>query len=255
MLAAQPTRRTMSEQAYDVMIVGAGVAGLSASIFTARHDLNTIVADGGDPLLRRNAHLENFPGFPAGVNSRLLLDMMRDQATRAGAEFVQARVTDLQQTNGGFVAETDAADTYHVDYVIAATKNTTDFLPSDVEIVDHGKEFVSVDRRGRTDVEGLYAAGRLAEEPHQTVISAGHGAKAAVTLIEDSDRPFYHDWVAPDRYFTGRGRDVPPGCEEINEDERQRREQESLKLMREYFTEAHPDRPQQHPSVVAADDD
>lgn len=245
----------MSKTAYDALIIGAGVAGLSASIFTARHEFDTLVVDGGDPLLRRNAHLENYPGFPAGVNSRLLLDMMRDQAERSGAEFVHTQVTSLEEHNGGFVAETDTSTEYRAEYVIAATKNTTDFLPDEVDIIEHGKEFVSADRRGRTNIDGLYVAGRLAHEPHQTIISAGHGAKVAVTLIEDSDVPFYHDWVAPERYFTGRGRDVPPGCEEIDEEERRQRERESLEVMREYFAAPHPDRPQQHPSVASADDD
>lgn len=245
----------MPDHTYDTLIVGAGVAGLTASIFTARHDFDTLVFDGGDPLLRRNAHLENYPGFPAGVNSRLFLDMMRDQATRAGAEFLQDKVRSLQKDNGEFIAETESNGTYRADFVIAATKNATEFLPSAVEIIERGKDFVDTDDRGRTNIEGLYAAGRLANEPHQTVVSAGHGAKVAVTLIEDSDAPFYHDWVAPDRYFTGRGRDVPPGCEEITEEERRRRERESLEVMQKYFSEPHPDRPLQHPSVAAADDD
>jgi thioredoxin reductase (NADPH) len=59
----------------------------------------------------------------------------------------------------------------------------------------------------------------------------------------------YHDWVAPESYFTGRGREVPPGCEEIDDDERDRRERESLDVMQEYFAEPHPETPTQHPSV------
>jgi hypothetical protein len=73
-----------------------------------------------------------------------------------------------------------------------------------------------------------------------------------VTLLDD-DRPFYHDWVAPERYFTGRGRDVPPGCEEIGDAERERREAESLDVMSEYFAEPRADEPEMHPSV--ADDE
>jgi hypothetical protein len=139
--------------------------------------------------------------------------------------------------------------------VIAATKNETAYLDGidGVGFVERGKTFVDTDERGRTGVDGLYAAGRLAEKPHQTVVAAGHGAEVAVTLLEDDDRPFYHDWVAPERYFTGRDRDVPPGCEEIDEDERRRREQESLKVMREYFDASHPDEPDQHPSVTEDD--
>ncbi len=235
----------------DVLIVGGGVAGLSAGIFTARAGLDTLVVNDGESILRRNAHLENYPGFPAGVNSRLLLEMTGDQAERAGCERREARVTDLEPTDEGFVAETGSDESITAAYVVAATKNTVDFLAGidGVEIVERGKSFVEADDRGRTGVEGLYAAGRLALQPYQTIVVAGHGASVGVAVVEDSEIPFYHDWVAPEGYFTGRGRDLPPGCEEIDEEERKRRERESLEVMREYFADHHPDEPTQHPSV------
>lgn len=239
-----------SDHEYDVVVVGGGVAGRSAAVFTARHDFETIVLDAGSPILRRNAHLENYPGFPAGVNARLLLDMMRDQLERAGGDYADAEVTRVERTADGFDVATADGERYRSRYVIAATKNAVDYLdPLDVDIVERGKTFVETDGRGRTSVDGLYAAGRLARKPHQTIVAAGHGAEVAVTLLEDADVGFYHDWVAPEGYFTGRERDVPPGCEEIDEEERRRRERESLEVMREYFSEPHPEEPEQHPSV------
>jgi thioredoxin reductase len=235
----------------DVIVVGGGVAGLSAAVFTARHGLDTLVLDSGESILRRNAHLENFPGFPAGVNGRQLLDLLGEQAENAGAEHRETIVTRVEQAEDGFAVETDAGERYHTQFVIAATKNTTDYLADldGVGIVDRGKTFVDTDERGRTGVDGLYAAGRLAEKPHQTVVCAGHGAEVAVTILEDDDRPFYHDWVAPEGYFTDRGRDLPPGCEEICEEERRQREEQSLETMRSRFTEPHPDEQVTHPSL------
>jgi thioredoxin reductase len=235
----------------DVIIVGGGVAGRSAAVFTARHGLDTLVLDSGESILRRNAHLENFPGFPAGINARQLLDLQGEQVENAGAKRHEALVTQVEQTADGFVVETDAGERYRTQYVIAATKNTTDYLADldGVGIVDRGKTFVDTDERGRTGVDGLYAAGRLAEKPHQAVVCAGHGAEVAVTLLEEDDRPFYHDWVAPEGYFTDRGRDLPPGCEEIDDDERRRREDRSLTVMRERFTDPHPDEQVTHPSL------
>jgi thioredoxin reductase (NADPH) len=236
---------------HDVLIVGAGPAGLSAGIFTARAGLETMILNDGDPILRRNAHLENYPGFPAGVDSRLLLEMMSDQAERAGCERREARVVDLEPTDEGFVAETGDGRTHTATYAVAATKNTVDFVENvdGVEIIDRGKSFVETDDRGRTGVSGLYAAGRLALQPYQTIVVAGHGASVGVAVVEDSDVPFYHDWVAPEDYFTGRDRSLPPGTEEIDEEERARRERESLAVMRDYFAERHPEEPNQHPSV------
>ncbi|WP_227132943.1 NAD(P)/FAD-dependent oxidoreductase [Halorubellus salinus] len=235
----------------DVVVVGGGVAGLSAATFTARHGLDTLVVDSGESILRRNAHLENFPGFPAGVNARQLLDLLEEQATEAGAEHVTGTVERVTDTEDGFTVETDAGERYRSQYVVAATKNEVGYLDDvdGVDVIDRGKAFVDTDERGRTGVDGLYAAGRLAEKPHQAVVCAGHGAEVGVTILEDDDRPFYHDWVAPDGYFTDRGRDLPPGCEEVDDRERADREQQSLDVMRERFAEPHPDAQETHPSL------
>jgi thioredoxin reductase len=235
----------------DVLVVGGGVAGLSVATFTARHGLDTLVVDAGESILRRNAHLENFPGFPAGVNGRQLLDLLEEQSTEAGAANVTASVTRVDPTESGFVVETDAGDRYRSAYVVAATKNVVDYLEDvdGVESVEHQKAFVDTDERGRTGVDGLYAAGRLAKKPHQAAVCAGHGAEVGVTILEDDDRPFYHDWVVPDGYFTDRGRDLPPGCEEVTERERANRETTSLAVMRERFSDPHPDEQVTHPSL------
>ena len=235
----------------DIVVIGGGVAGRSAATFTARHGMDTLVIDSGESILRRNAHLENFPGFPAGVNARKLLDLMAEQADRAGADHIQATVTTVTETEEGFTIETDAGDQIQSRYVVAATKNEVGYLEAvdGLGIIDRGKAFVDVDERGRTGVDGLYAAGRLAEKPHQAIVCAGHGAEVAVTILEDDERPFYHDWVVPDGYFTDRGRDLPPGCAEIDAGERQKREAESIETMQARFAETHPDEQETHPSL------
>ncbi len=256
------TSAAADPDARDVVVVGGGVAGLSAAVFTARHGLDTLVIDPGASILRRNAHLENFPGFPVGVNARRLLDLLGEQAENAGCDRLDGRVTRLEsigvETDGNaesdaarFAVETDGDDRIRTRYVVAATKNEVGYLDEveGVGLIDRGKSFVDVDERGRTGVEGLYAAGRLAEKPHQAAVCAGHGAEVGVTLLEDDDRPFYHDWVAPDGYFTDRGRDLPPGCEEIDAAERTERETSSLEAMRERFADPHPDPQETHPSL------
>jgi len=235
----------------EVVVVGGGVAGLSAAVFTARHGLDTLVLDSDESILRRNAHLENFPGFPAGVNARQLLDLLEEQAAEAGCEQVTATVATVAEAEDEFAVETDAGDRYRTGYVVAATKNAIGYLEDvdGVGVIDRGKAYVDTDERGRTGVDGLYAAGRLAEKPHQAAVCAGHGAEVGVTVLEDDDRPFYHDWTAPEGYFTDRGREVPPGCEEIDEAERADREARSLDAMAERFAEPHPDEQVTHPSL------
>ena len=253
---SQPTDRT------EVLVVGGGIAGLTAGLFTARAGLDSLLVRAGESILRRNAHVENFPGFPAGVNPRTLLDMTERQATDAGCTIRAGTVTDVRRGRGDGDTEGERSgarfevavggERLLADFVVVATKNDVAFLESlDVGVVQRGsKTYLDCEASGRTDVDGLYAAGRVAERPHQAVVSAGHGAEAALALLDDSETPFYHDWVAPEGYFTGRGREVPPGCEEVGDEERERRERASMETMREWFAEPHPDAPTPHPSLV-----
>jgi thioredoxin reductase (NADPH) len=243
---------TDQRETRDVCIVGAGPAGLTAGLFTARAGLDTLVINAGEPILRRNAHLENVPGFPAGVNSRLFLDMLDDQTERNGCDRQEAQVRTVTDADGGHLAVETDEGVIRADYVICTSWADTDYLQLDaVDLTERGsKTYIDVTEDGETGVDGLYAAGRIAGQPHQTVVSAGHGATVALSVVHDSEVPFYHDWVAPEGYFTERGREVPPGCEEIDEAEQQRRERESMAVMQEYFDDPHPDEPTQHPSIT-----
>ncbi|RQG88797.1 NAD(P)/FAD-dependent oxidoreductase [Natrarchaeobius halalkaliphilus] len=240
----------------DVCIVGGGVAGLAVSIFTARAGLDTLVVDGGESILARNASLENYPGFPNGVDARRYLQLTREQASEAGATFELGHVTSVEAKDAtnfeaGFVLETEAGEPLEARRVVAASWSDSEYLvPLDVGRTQRGsKHFVSVDEGGRTAVDGVYAAGRVAGEPHQTIVAAGHGAKVALAVIHDSDANFYHDWVVPEGYFTGRGREVPPACEEIDDTERRRRDERARTRLLEAFDEPLEEVPTMHPSV------
>lgn len=241
----------MSEHSPTVTVVGAGPAGLTAGIYTARAGLDTHICQDESSILNRNAHLENVPGFPAGVNARRFLDLTRQQARRNDCTVQAGAVTAVRTTEDGFAVETEE-DTRESEYVICASWADTDYLAEidGLDTITRGsKEYLAVDDEGFTGVKGLYAAGRVAGEPHQAVVAAGHGAKVGLAVIEHSEIPFYHDWVAPEGYFTDRGRPVPPGCEEIDEDERNRREATTLEQMQATFEARYPDPPTQHPAV------
>ncbi len=239
-----------SDDAWDVIIVGGGLAGLTCSIFTARAELSTLVLNYGASLVKRNAHLENFPGFPAGVNPRLLVNMIEDQAERNGATLRDGKARTVTREGDTFTVETDKG-TLHAKRLVAATKDSPDYLePLNPDLRDAGsKTYLQPDQAGRTEIDGLYAAGRIADQYHQAIVSAGDGAKVGISLIEDADPDFYHDWVAPKGYFTLRDRDVPPGVEEITKKERNRRERESVAVMQDYFAEPFDAPPRPHPSL------
>ena len=241
----------MDDETEDVLIVGGGVAGLTAGIFTARAGIDTLVVNDGESILRRNAHLENYPGFPMGIDPRLFLDMTRAQAEEAGCSFHEGRVTQLA-TGEGFTAVCEDGTELEATYVIVASWADSSYLEAlDVDIDRRGNTgFVETDADGRTTVEGLYAAGRMAKEYHQTVIAAGDAASVALTLIHDSNVHFFNDWTVPDGYFTDRGIDVPPGIEEIDDDERRSRAETARETMREWLAEPHDEEPTPHPSLA-----
>src|SRR3981189_1565535 len=89
-------RKLMSENTTrDTVILGSGCSGLTAAIYTARANLKPLVLEGHEPggQLSLTTLVENFPGFPEGIQGPELIENMRRQAERFGAEYRLAHVT------------------------------------------------------------------------------------------------------------------------------------------------------------------
>jgi thioredoxin reductase (NADPH) len=107
----------------DVIIIGSGPAGYTAAVYAARAKLNPLVFEGSvtaGGALMQTTEVENFPGFPDGVMGPELMDAMRKQAERFGAELVSDDVVAVDLNASPKVVKTET-DTYLAKAVIIAS--------------------------------------------------------------------------------------------------------------------------------------
>ncbi|WP_293826980.1 NAD(P)/FAD-dependent oxidoreductase [uncultured Brevundimonas sp.] len=91
----------------EVLVIGAGPAGLTAATYLGRFRRDTLVVDGGEPRASWIPVSHNMPGFPAGISGADILKRMREQAREYGAVVTAGRVAELAKEGQGFVARID----------------------------------------------------------------------------------------------------------------------------------------------------
>ncbi len=114
-----------------VVIIGAGAAGLTAAIYTARANLEPLVIEGMQPggQLTTTTEVENFPGFPEGIDGTELMDRLKKQAERFGAKFMEYdAVAKADFSQRPFKLEMMAGDPIEAKTVIIATGATAKYL-------------------------------------------------------------------------------------------------------------------------------
>ncbi|MEK3880054.1 MULTISPECIES: thioredoxin-disulfide reductase [unclassified Paenibacillus] len=115
---------------YKSIIVGTGPAGLTAAIYLARANLNPLVIEGPQPggQLTTTTEIENFPGFPEGILGPDLMDNMRKQAERFGAQFVTGWVNSVELGDRPFKLNVEGMGTLITDTLIISTGATAKYL-------------------------------------------------------------------------------------------------------------------------------
>jgi len=125
----------------NVIIIGSGCAGLTAAIYAARANLKPLVIDGYEPggQLSLTTMVENFPGFPDGILGPDLIENMRKQAQRFGAEFHSGAITSVDLSSRPFKI-TSSRETYPTQTLIVSSGASARMLglESERQLLGHG---------------------------------------------------------------------------------------------------------------------
>jgi thioredoxin reductase (NADPH) len=125
----------------DTVILGSGCAGLTAAIYAARANLKPLVLEGHEPggQLSITTLVENFPGWPEGIQGPQLIENMKQQATRFGAEFRMGHLVSADLSKRPFALNL-GKETVHTRTLIIASGASARWLglPSEQALIGHG---------------------------------------------------------------------------------------------------------------------
>lgn len=160
---------------YKVVIIGSGPAGLTAALYAGRADLAPIVFEGPEPggQLTTTTDVENFPGYPQGVMGPQLMQDLREQATRFGADCRWGVVTDIDMTKRPFRLVVDEENELFAESVIVATGASAKWLglPSEQRL------------RGKGVTACATCDGAFFRNQHVIVIGGGDTAMEEATFL------------------------------------------------------------------------
>src|SRR6201996_9106793 len=131
----------MAQDIRDTVILGTGCAGLTAAIYAARANLKPLVLEGHEPggQLSITTLVENFPGWPEGVQGPDLIENMKKQAVRFGAELRLAHLSSVDFSKRPFALNL-GKETIHARTLIIASGASARWLnlPSEQALIGHG---------------------------------------------------------------------------------------------------------------------
>jgi thioredoxin reductase (NADPH) len=125
----------------DVVVIGSGCAGHTAALYTARANLKPLVLEGHEPggQLSLTTMVENFPGFPEGIQGPELIENMRKQAARFGAEYKHGHVTSVDLSQNPFKLQV-SHEVVHTRTLIISSGASARWLglPHEQQLIGHG---------------------------------------------------------------------------------------------------------------------
>lgn len=113
-----------------VLIIGSGPAGFTAAIYTSRANLSPVLYEGIEPggQLTTTTEIENFPGYPEGITGTLMMEDLRKQALRFGADVRRGIITDLDLSERPFKVTADHEHQIEAESIIVCTGATAKYL-------------------------------------------------------------------------------------------------------------------------------
>jgi thioredoxin reductase (NADPH) len=106
---------------YDLIIIGAGPAGLTAGLYAGRYKLNTLILEkmspGGQIIL--SSEIENFPGFPGGISTQELIKRFQEQVDSLGVKTISEEVSAIEPGSGNYLVRVES-NTYTTKAIIIA---------------------------------------------------------------------------------------------------------------------------------------
>ena len=130
------------EESVKVLIIGSGPAGYTAAIYLSRANLAPVLYEGLEPggQLTTTTEVENFPGFPEGIDGPELMARMRAQAERLGADLRSGIITKADLTQRPFRVEVDGEKVILAETLIVSTGATAKYLglPSETKFRGQG---------------------------------------------------------------------------------------------------------------------
>src|SRR5262245_6630401 len=132
----------MEDNARNVVIIGSGCAGHTAALYTARANLKPLVLEGHEPggQLSLTTLVENFPGFPDGIQGPELIENMRRQAERFGAEYLRGHLVRADLAERPFKLDFGGGQSTLTRTLIIASGASARWLglPSEQALIGHG---------------------------------------------------------------------------------------------------------------------
>ena len=179
-----------------VAIIGGGPAGLSAGLFTAKNDLDTVIFDTDETWMHK-AQIYNYLAIEE-IGGTEFIERSRDQVESFGADLrVGEAVTDVEQDGDGFAVTTDDGE-YNASYVVFATGTETE-LPEQLGCETTEGGLVDVDLNMQTSVDDAFAVGSMIrDQKWEAAISVGDGGAAALQIMSDEAGEPVHDFDVPD---------------------------------------------------------